>query len=220
MRTIIILLLTLLTISTFAQRKIKVHEEREKIANGSNNALVVTIYDSSQDEIEKAWKKLMKDYDAKITHKKEIFADDALLKDISPNTMDIYAFTRKVNDDEFELVVAVDLGGAYLSSSEHASKYKIMQNIIYKFAVETTKDAIVEKQKEAQKVLDGIVKEKDNLIKENEKLANQIEDYKSKISKNESDIEKNKSLQSDKEKEIEKQQKVVEEIAARAKAVD
>jgi hypothetical protein len=51
-------------------------------------------------------------------------------------------------------------------------------------------------------------------------MASQIEDYKNKISKNESDIEKNKSILTDKEKEIASQQKVVEEIAARAKAVD
>jgi hypothetical protein len=220
MRTLVIVFLTLFTVSTFAQRKIKVHEEKEKIANGTNNTLVVTIYDSSQDDIEKAWKKLMKDYDAKVSHKKEVFADDATIKDLSSNTMDIYAFTRKITDDEFELIVAVDLGGAYLSSSEHPSKYKVMQNILHKFAVETTTEAIEDKKKEAEKVLEALVKEKENLIKENERLESQIEDYKNKISKNESDIEKNKSTQSDKEKAIEAQQKVVDEIAARAKAVD
>ena len=220
MKHLLILTLVLISVTGFAQRKIKVHEEKEKIANGTNNALVVTIYDSSQDEIEKAWKKLMKDYDAKISHKKEIFADDALVKDISPNTMDIYAFTRKISDEEFEIAVAIDLGGAFLSSSEHSSKYKVMENILHKFAVETTTDAIEDKKKDAEKILDGMVKEKENLEKENEKLANQIEDYKNKISKNESDIEKNKSLKSDKEKEIEAQKKLVEEIAARAKAVD
>ncbi len=220
MRTLIIVVLTLFTVSAFSQRKIKVHEEREKIANGSNNSLVVTIYDSPQEDIEKAWKKLMKDYNAKITFKKEIFADDASISDISPNNMDIYAFTRKISDDESELVVAVDLGGAFLSSSEHASKYKIMQNILYKFAVQATTEGIEGKKKDAEKILGNMVKEKENLIRENEKLASQIEDYKSKISKNESDIEKNKSLQTDKEKEIEAQQKIVDEIAARAKTVD
>jgi len=220
MRATILVLLLFVTISTFGQRKIKVREEREKISNGSHNALVASVYESTPDEIEKAWKKLMKDYNAKMSMKKEMFADDATIKDFSPNTCDVYAFVRKISDEENEIVVAVDLGGAYLSSSEQSSQYKVMQKIIYDFALETSKDAINEKQKVAEKLLAGIEKAKQDLIKENERLASQIEDYKSKITKAESDIEKNKSLVIDKDKEIESQQKVVEEIVAKSKVVD
>jgi len=220
MKTIPLFLLLFAVSFAFGQRKIKVHEENEKFSTGSKNALVATIYESTPDDIEKAWKKLMKDYGAKMTMKKEIFADDALIKDMSPNTCDIYTFVRKINDDENEIVVGVDLGGAYLSSSEHSSKYKIMSRIIYDFAVQASIDAIKEKQKDAEKVLAEKEKEKEDLIRDNEKLAKDIEDYKNKITKAEGDIEKNKTLQSDKEKEIETQKKVVEEIAARQKAVD
>lgn len=218
--TLLLILLLIVTSVAFGQRKIKVHEENEKFSTGSNNSLVATIYESTPDEIEKAWKKLMKDYNAKMSMKKEMFADDASIKDLSPNTCDVYAFVRKISDEENEIVVAIDLGGAYLSSSEHSSKYKVMQKIIYDFAVQTSIDAIKEKQKIAEKVLGGIEKAKQDLIKENERLASQIEDYKNKISKAESDIEKNKSLAADKDKELENQQKVVDEIIARAKAVD
>lgn len=220
MRITTLVLLLFVTTLTFGQRKIKVHEERESIGSGSNNALVATIYESTIDDIEKSWKKLMKDYNAKVAMKKEIFADDALIKDLSPNMCDVYAFVRKSGDDEFEIVVAVDLGGAYLSSSEHSSKYKIMEKIVKEFAVQSTLDAIKEKQKAAQKVLDGFTKEKDDLVRSKERLEKQIEDYKSKISDAEKDIEKNKSDQASKEKEIESQKKIVEEIAAREKAVD
>ncbi len=214
------MLFVILSITTFAQRKIKVHENKEKIGNGTNNALVAIIYESNQDDIEKAWKRLMKDYGAKVNMKKEIFADDATIKDLSPNTCDLYAFVRKISDDEFEIVVGVDLGGTYLSSSEHASKYKIMEKILKDFAVQTSVDAIKEKHKAAQKILDAITKENDGLIKDKERLEKQIEDYKSKITDAEKSIEKNISIQSDKEKEIEAQKKVVEEIADKEKAVD
>jgi hypothetical protein len=220
MRTITLIVLLFVTTMVFGQRKIKVHEEREKFSTGTNNALVASVYESTPDDIEKAWKKVMKDYDAKMTMKKEMFADDVLIKDMSPNTCDIYAFVRKINDDENEIVVAVDLGGAYLSSSEHSSKYKIMEKIIYNFAVQASIDAIKEKQKAAEKVLSGMEKDKQDLLKENERLAGQIEDYKNKITKAEGDIEKNKSLATDKDKEIENQKKIVEDIAARQKAVD
>jgi hypothetical protein len=220
MKTTTLVLLLFVTSIAFGQRKIKVHEEREKFSTGSNNALVASVYESTPDDIEKAWKRLMKDYDAKMSMKKEMFADDASIKDLSPNTCDVYAFVRKISDEENEIVVGVDLGGAYLSSSEHSSKYKVMQKIIYDFAVQTSIDAIKEKQKDAEKVLAGFEKEKQDLIRDNEKLTKDIEDYKNKITKAESDIEKNKSLAVDKDKEIENQQKVVEEIAARSKAVD
>lgn len=220
MRTTTLIALLFVTTLAFGQRKIKVHEENEKFSTGSKNALVATIYESTPDDIEKAWKKLMKDYDAKMTMKKEMFADDASIKDLSPNTCDVYAFVRKISDEENEIVVGVDLGGAYLSSSEHSSKYKVMQRIIYDFAVQTSIEAIKEKQKDAEKVLAGIVKAKEDLIKENERLAKDIEDYKNKITKAEGDIEKNKTLATDKDKEIENQQKIVDDIIARSKAVD
>lgn len=220
MRKLFTLLFVILTITTFGQRKIKIHEEKEKIGNGSNNALVATIYESTQDDIEKSWKKLMKDYGAKVSMKKEIFADDAIIKDLSPNTCDLYAFVRKISDDESEIVVGVDLGGAYLSSAEHSSKYKIMEKILKDFAIQASVDAIKEKHKAAQKVLDALTKEKDDLIRDKEKLEKQIEDYKTKITDAEKNIETNKSTQADKEKEIENQKKVVEEIEAREKAVD
>lgn len=220
MRTTTLIVLLFVTTLAFGQRKIKVHEENEKFSTGNKNALVATVYESTPDDIEKAWKKIMKDYDAKMTMKKEMFADDATIKDLSPNTCDVYAFVRKISDEENEIVVGVDLGGAYLSSSEHSSKYKVMQKIIYDFAVQTSIDAIKEKQKDAEKVLAGIVKAKEDLIKENERLAKDIEDFKNKITKAEGDIEKNKSLATDKDKEIENQQKIVDDIVARSKAVD
>jgi len=137
MKNLFTMLFVILTITSFAQRKIKVHEENEKIGSGTNNALVATIYESNKDNIEKAWKKLMKDYGAKANMKKEIFADDATIKDLSSNTCDLFAFVRKVSDDEFEIVVGVDMGGAYLSSSEHSSKYKTMEKILKDFAVQS-----------------------------------------------------------------------------------
>jgi hypothetical protein len=220
MKPILICTFILLAGFSFGQRKIKVHEEKEKFSSGNNNALVVTIYESNPDDIDKAWKKLMKDYNAKVSSKSELFADDASIKDLSPNTVDVYSFSRKTGDDEFEIVVSVDLGGAYLSSSEHSSKYKVMEKILYDFAKSTTEDAIKQKQKEAEKILAAFIKEKEDLIRSNERLANQIEDYKDKIKKAEDDIEKNKGLATDKTKEIESQQKIVDEIIARAKAVN
>src|SRR3989339_812829 len=88
-----------------AQRKIVVSEKNFSFVSGNQNSLVVNIYEADEDLILKQWKKLMKDYDAKVSSKKEVFADNALIKNLSPNTVDVYAVTEKNQDGDFNLVV-------------------------------------------------------------------------------------------------------------------
>lgn len=72
-------------------QKISVHEQNEDLGKGKNNALVVTIYGADPGDVEKDWKSMMKDYNAKVSTSKGImFADNALIKDMGNNTIDIY----------------------------------------------------------------------------------------------------------------------------------
>ena len=208
-----------LSIPALAQ-KIQVSESSENIGGGSNNALVVTIYETDADEIEKEWKSLMKGYDAKVSSKDGIFADNALIKSMGPNTMDIYAKTVKVKDKEVKLVVGFDLGGAYLSSSKHGDQYKEAKKIVHDFAVKMTKEGIGGQMKAAEKVLDKLTDQQKDLVKDQEGLQKDIEDYKAKIKKAEDDIVKNKSEQEKKKQEVEAQKKVVDAISQKQKAVD
>jgi hypothetical protein len=222
MKTAILFLILFATLSApvSAQRKIQVKESNEKMAGGNHNSLIVTIYESDPDKIEKAWKKLMKDYNAKVSNKDEIFADDATMADVSANTVDVYAKVNKISEDECELVVCVDMGGAYLESGTHSGGFRAMKSVMYNFAVETTKEAIQEKQKDAEKELEKMERDKVELIKENERLVKLIDDCKAKITKAEQDIVTNNKSQEDKSAEIELQKKKVEEISAREKAVE
>jgi hypothetical protein len=208
-----------LSIPALAQ-KIQVSESSENIGGGSNNALVVTIYETDADEIEKEWKSLMKGYDAKVSSKDGIFADNALIKSMGPNTMDIYAKTVKVKDKEVKLIVGFDLGGAYLSSSKHGDQYKEAKKIVHDFAVKMTKEGIGGQMKAAEKVLDKLTDQQKDLVKDQEGLQKDIEDYKAKIKKAEDDIVKNKSEQEKKKQEVEAQKKVVDAISQKQKAVD
>lgn len=203
----------------FSQLEIKVNESNESFEAGTNNALVVNIFEADAKEVEKEWKKLMKDYKAKVSSKKEVFADDATIKNISENTIDIYAYTKPGKDNDLQLVVGFDLGGAFLSSSLHPDKYTAAKKIVYNFAVNVTKEAIEGQQKEQEKVLKTMEKEKEDLIKAKEDLHKAIEDYKEKIAQAEKDIETNVKDQEEKVKEIETQQKVIEDIIAKVKAV-
>ncbi|OFX59929.1 MAG: hypothetical protein A2046_03390 [Bacteroidetes bacterium GWA2_30_7] len=209
---ILVLFFLTLNLNVFSQNKIIVNEKTKDFINGNHNALVVNIYEAGDDLILKEWKRLMKDYKAKVSSKNEIFADDAFIKKLSPNTVDIYAFTEKNSDGDNNLVVAFDLGGAFLSSSQHSDKYRTAENILYEFAVYTTKEAIKEQFKEEEHNLSKLQKEQQSFEREKEKLLKDIEDYKDRIVKAEEDIKTNAKNQELKKDEILKQQKYITEI--------
>ncbi len=202
----------------FAQ-KITVKERNEKIAGGSNNALTVVISGASEKMIEKAWEDVMKGYGAKVSSKGEVFADNATIASLSPNTVDVYAKTESEGEN-YKFIVAFDLGGAYLSSSLHSSKYKDAEKIVYDFAVDVTKKAIEEQLREAEKEQSKLEKKLDNLVGDNEKLHKDIEKYKNSITQAENDIETNLKDQEDTKATLESQKKAVEAIQEKLKNVN
>lgn len=208
-------------------QKVEVREANEKIGDGSHNALVVTIYDAKPDDILDEWKSKMRGYDAKTSTKDGVFADNAVIKSMGNNTIDIYARVEKIKEGESKLIVGFDLGGAWLNSSQHGDQYKEARKIVQEFAVKITKEAIAGQLKEQQKKLDGLADDQKDLEKDNGKLKSDIEDYKAKIKKAEEDIKKaqddikkNEEAQAKKKAEIEAQKKVVEAVDAKVKSVN
>ncbi len=208
-------------------QKVDVRESNEKIGDGSHNALVVTILDAKPDDILDEWKSKMRSYDAKTSTKNGVFADNALIKTMGTNTVDVYARVEKVKEGETKLIVGFDLGGAWLNSSQHGEQYKEARKIVQEFAVKMTKDAIAGQLKEQQKKLEALGDDQKDLEKDNSKLKESIEDYKAKIKKAEEDIKKaeddikkNEEAQSKKKAEIEAQKKVVEAVDKKVKDVN
>ena len=216
--------LTLVAAFSFAAsaQKIKVKESRENIGGGSNNAFVVTLYGVKPSDAEESFRSFMKQYDGKRSSKDGgIMVDNATIKDMSANTIDIYGKANGSKDDkEITFVVAFDLGGVFLNSGDHKDQANKAEKIVKEFAVKATKDAIEEELKAAQKVQSKLEDEQKSLEKDNKNLLGDIEDYKAKIKKAEDDIVKNKSEQDKKKAEIEAQKKVVGGIDTKLKAVD
>ena len=218
--TVMLLLFAGLSSALWAQ-KIRVSESRDNIGGGSHNALTVQVYGVDAKEVEKEWKSKVKDYNPKKVsdNKGEIFADNAVIKDMGNNTIDIYA--RIVDKKgEVDLVVAFDLGGAFLNSSDHKDKYQIAEKILHDFAVKITKDAIESQLKTQQKALEKLNGQEKDLVKQNTNLNTEITDYQAKIKKNQDAIVKNKDEQAAKQKEIAQQQQTVDELDKKAKAVE
>lgn len=195
-----------------------IRERSETIGSGIHSALVVTIYEANTSDIEKAWKSCMKSYGAKVTMGGEIFADNAKIKGFD-NACDVYARIKTINDKEKELIVAMDLDGTYLSSGSHPNQYKKMENILYDFALETTKDAISDQLKDAEKAYKKLMKEQNNLVNEKVQLLKDIENYKNKIVQAEKDTLENAKMQETKKSEIERQRKSVEGVKGKFNSV-
>jgi chromosome segregation ATPase len=220
MKKIFTLLFASVTVAAFSQ-KVKVNESRENIGGGNNNALTVTIYEVSPDDILKEFKGVMKDYDAKVSTKNgELFGDHGLIKKISNNTIDMYAKVEKVKDGESKLIVAFDLGGAFMNSADHKEQYKVAKEIVENFAIKIQKDAIAEQLAAAQKVLDKMSDQQKDLEKKNQNLNDDIKNWQDKIKKAQDDIKQNEQDQVKKKADIEAQNKVVNAIKEKQKAIE
>ena len=208
-----------LFISLFGQYKIAVKEKSVQFNDGNFNAFSVEVFELSSKEVEKLWKKEMKDMKANVSTKKnEMKGDDARVKSMGENTFDIYAKTKQ-QDNGVEIAIAFDLGGAFLSSSQHADKAKEMRRRVYSFAVSATKQGIRGILKQEQKKQAELEKQQADLVKEKEKLEKNIEDWKKSIEKAKNDIQTNLKNQDKKKVEVEEQKKVVQGVEQKEKAV-
>jgi hypothetical protein len=210
----------LFTSLSFAQ-EIKVRESNESFSNGSHNALTVTLYVKDKSMVEKEWKSTIKDFNPDHTNEKsgEYFFDNATFKPIGNNTVDVYSKAKETKDGGIELTVAYDLGGAYVSSSEHKDKFEYFKKLMYEFAVKTTKDVLHDEWKLATKDLNKTLDKQKDLEKDNKNLDQDIKNYEDKITKAKSDIETNKKEIEVKKKEAEAQQKIVDALKLKMDAV-
>ena len=206
----------------FFAQDIKVRESNESFSNGGHNALSITLYVTDANMVEKEWKSKMKDfgYDKSSEKSNEYFFDNVVMKELGNNTMDVFSkVTEQKGEKSVTLTAAFDLGGAYLSSSEHKDKFEYVKKMMHDFAVKITKEELDDQIKAAGKVLSTIQGKQADLEKDNKGLADDITNYNQKIKKANEQIEQNKKDIETKKGEVAAQQKVVEGIKAKKESV-
>jgi len=204
--------LVLLTGVVCAQ-KIKVDEGSEKFSSGSQNAANTIIYEADLSDVVKEWKKVLKDYKHEKVKddKNEVFGDNILIKDWGNNPADFYTkFTEDKKAKTIRMSTAVDLGGAYLKSSDNSDKYKYLEKMVKEFAIKMSKAPVEERLKEANKKTEKEEDKLKSLEKENKKLHHDIDTYKGKILKAEKDLATNEKDWEKKKHDVEVQKKVVD----------
>jgi len=168
------------------------------------------LYEVGESDITKEWKSEMKKLKAKVSSKKEIIATNAYMKQMGEKPIDIYAVVEAKEKGIYELSVAVNLGGAYLSKSMHPDKYEVMELFIKDFAKKLVVSAIQDQIKTATKDLEKREKEFDKLVGDNENLHENIKNWEAAIIQAEKDIVQNVKDQEAKKKEIEDAKKILE----------
>ncbi|HKC67814.1 MAG TPA: hypothetical protein VKG26_06255 [Bacteroidia bacterium] len=209
------------SLSFFAQ-DIKVKESNESFSNGGHNSLSVTLYVTDANMVEKEWKSKMKDfgYDKSSEKNNEYFFDNVTMKELGNNTLDVFSkVTEQKSEKTVTLTVAFDLGGAYLSSSEHKDKFEYVKKMMHDFAVKITKEDLDDQIKAAGKVLSTLQGKQSDLEKDNKGLADDITNYNQKIKKANEQIEQNKKDIETKKGEVAAQQKVVDGIKSKKESV-
>lgn len=217
MRKLMLIMVVLTCTNVFAQ-KIKVTEERTEINGIKQDVLSVLVPEANKDIVEKEWRKLMKNYDAKVSSKKEIFADNALIKSLSLNTIDVYAIITETKEG-VKISVGFDLGGIFMNSKTHSSQYAIAEKMMEDFARDAATAAVDEKISDEERKLKTLSGKQEDLVKDKEKLKSNIEKWKNDITEAENKIGQNEKDQENAKKEIEVQSGVVNALKDKKKNI-
>ena len=197
----------LLSLTAWSQAEIS--EGDLAMSQGTNNGLSFSIPTSDEKIAKDVWEKYVKSIKGKTKYNRntnEILTDDAKIKELSANTVDIYA---KLTGDK--MTVWVDLGGAYLNSEDHTDQYAVIEGMIddYHDAISLhLAEVNLKKQEDALKSLTGDLKRLEN---ENGRYNKAIEKAQQEIAENERLIKVNLSSQDAKKGEISAQQAKVDD---------
>lgn len=217
MKKILTLSALFFALGSFAQVGVK---ETNVNIDGGKNGFEIEIPYADKKTTEKELKDLFKSWKGSYSDKKGVMkSDDCKNKSMGENTFDVFGTVVENGEDGSKALVAVDLGGAYLNSSDHSSQFKVMEAILKEWGVKTAKVYVEEVEKEEEKILKDKEKELSDLEKDQEKMEKEIEDYKKKIEDNEKAIEQSKKDQEEKKTEIKTQEGVVQEVIKKKEGI-
>jgi len=211
-------LLTLLIVLSFlsvnAQNNFVVNEVRQNMSKGEQTGFEVPITGGTPDAVKSNFEKWLKSYKAKVTSTKkspEVFGDDADIKVVSSNTVDIYA-TVIPSAAGATLYAFVDLGGAFISSAAYPQQYTAMEALLKKFSQDQALEMVQSQLTEEEKIGKNINKEYETLKKNKESYIKEIEKAKAIIQQREQDIIKNDADQAAKLQQINLQNQIIETV--------
>lgn len=199
-----------------------IQENERTMSQGSKPGFSMSIDNLDAKETERLWIEYLKDTKAKTKKDRktnEVFADDASVQSISSNLMDIYAtFTER--GKQTEIIVWVDLGGAFLARRQHPDKIAAFEQWLSEFGRRTRVRKVEIELTSEELVFKDQKKEFDKLVKEEERLKKEIADAEQRINQAKKELEVNNANQNNRRQEMERQQMKIQEIESKKKRVE
>lgn len=231
MKKLMITFLVILMYSSFGWTQIEtpIKEETRSCSYGSFNALVMELKGVSAKEANKAWDKHIKAFKGKTKYDRKIneyFSDDATIKDMSDNNVDVIAKIEERGTEGSVIIVWFNLGVTYLSSKDYPERYPAGEKILKDYARILSADMIQAELDSAKKLLKDYEDNLKRLEKEKAQQLKNIEDYKATIKKMEEsivvaeeEIKKSDEAQGTAKLTIDEQKKIIEDIQKRLDSV-
>lgn len=169
----------------------QVKEAKRFMSQGQNNALVVSLQKSDKEDVEKEWMRIVKSFGGKtkkISKTGEIFTDNASIPAMSRNTVDVYALIEERGPDA-ELVVWFDLGGAFLGSEMHATRFPYAEKLLGDMSLKVSEAAMEEELSKQEAQLNNLAEKLKELRAEKGEITNEIMKFVDKITEAKNKIE-------------------------------
>lgn len=199
----------------------QVSEKAFTMSLGSQNGYLIDLDGAKDKDVEKLWKKYLKEHGKVEKNKKakEHYMTAVRIPMISrAGNVDLYSKIEK-GTNRSTLYVWVDNGGTFASSDETPDVSEGIETFITDFSYIVQKEVIKKELEDQEDKLKDLNKDMSKLEKKNKGYHEDIEKANKKIVEAEENIEKNLVEQDNKTVEIDQQQKVVEEIIDRLNAV-
>ena len=201
--------------------QINISEETISMSQGLKNGFSVEMLEITPLEAEKRWAKHLKPYKGKtkkVKNSNEWFTNDAKMKLISNNTVDVYAVFTPIQNGT-RLIVWYDLGGNYLNTESHGEKANTGKKVLYDFVLSIKKEQTIVQIKQEEENLSQIQEDIEKLSKTEKDFLKTIEDLKAKIATLEADVKENKTSQSQKKSQLETQKRLIEELQSKLDSI-
>ena len=178
-------------------------EKKTSMSLGPQNAYYVEIPGASKKLAQKTFEEMIKEY-GKIKENgkaKEYFMMATKIPVVNGSSpVDLYAKFDE-GKDMATVYVFVDLGGAFVNSSDHPSQSAALKQLLYDYFIAVRKKVVAEELKNEEKSLSSLEKDLRKLKDKNEGYHKDIEKAKQKIMEAEKNIENNVVEQENKNKE-------------------
>lgn len=191
-----------------------VKDIKAQMTKGMQPGVEVFIPGANEDQVRDAIKdntRKLKGDDSRIKKSDERFIDDARIKELSDNTVDIH-YLIKEEEKGSTLQMFFNMGVVFLSRDMDSAKYQYMNDLVAQIAADATRLNYDELIKEQEKVLEDLMDDKKDALNDIEKAQKDIEKAKKEIADSEQKIKELERMVSDKQTMIATQEGKVKEL--------